>query len=96
MATLILPGRRPRDYHLPSVPDVFAWVRLKWRIARDIKHLEEMSDDHLRDIGMRRDTIRAAVRLGRDQTLADDGTSGAGCSETTILLPARARLPSDA
>lgn len=36
------------------------------RIRRDMRHLAAMSDNMLRDIGLRRADIRSAVRYGRD------------------------------
>jgi uncharacterized protein YjiS (DUF1127 family) len=48
--------------------EAFACIRLQWRVARDIRHLEKMTDHDLRDIGIRRDEIRSAVFLGRTMT----------------------------
>ncbi|SON56728.1 hypothetical protein HDIA_3187 [Hartmannibacter diazotrophicus] len=35
------------------------------RISRDLRHVEELDDDLLRDIGLERSNIRMALKTGR-------------------------------
>jgi len=48
------------------IGEFLARINLAGRIARDIRHLEEMSDHQLRDIGLNRGDIALAVRDGRN------------------------------
>jgi uncharacterized protein YjiS (DUF1127 family) len=42
-----------------------AWIRRRMEIARCERHLREMPDSMLKDIGMHRSEIPAMVRFGR-------------------------------
>jgi uncharacterized protein YjiS (DUF1127 family) len=44
-----------------------AWVRRRMEIARCERHLHEMPDNMLRDIGMHRSEISGVVRYGRTE-----------------------------
>ncbi len=49
-----------------QIREILARWQARQRIRSDMRRLESMSDRDLRDIGIRRDQIRSALRHGRD------------------------------
>lgn len=42
------------------------WVIRKWKLRRDIAHLEQLDARLLKDIGLERHDVRGQLRRGRD------------------------------
>ena len=47
-------------------------VAAEWKAQRDLRHLEELGPDGLKDIGIGPGSLEGAVRFGRYRGLRDD------------------------